>query len=67
MGTRLWIGSNRMIVGSINKIDLSISSFERMITEGNLYVDKTRLIENFLNSASSVHLVVRQRRFGKSC
>ena len=55
-----------MIIGDTKKIDLSISSFERMITEGNLYVDKTRLIENFLGVTSSVHLVVRQRRLGKS-
>ena len=55
-----------MITGNIKKIDLSTSSFERMIDEGNLYVDKTRLIERFLNVASSVQLVVRQRRLGKS-
>ena len=55
-----------MITGNIKKIDLSTSSFKRMIDEGNLYVDKTRLIERFLNVASSVQLVVRQRRLGKS-
>ena len=37
-----------MIHGSINKISLSLSSFERVISEGKLYVDKTRMIENFL-------------------
>jgi hypothetical protein len=37
-----------------------------MITEGNLYIDKTRLIEHFLNGASDVLLVARQRRLGKS-
>ena len=55
-----------MVVGDVNRIDLSISSFERMITEGNLYVDKTQLIERFLNYTSSVQLVARQRRLGKS-
>ena len=55
-----------MISGDIKKIDLSISSFERMITKSNLYVDKTRLIEHFLTTASSVQLVARQRRLGKS-
>ncbi len=55
-----------MIVGDSKKIDLSVSSFERMITNGNLYVDKTKQIENFLNEASSVQLVARQRRLGKS-
>jgi hypothetical protein len=37
-----------------------------MITNGNLYVDKTRLIEHFLDAASEVQLVARQRRLGKS-
>ena len=55
-----------MIVGDINKINLSISSFERIITGGNLYVDKTRLIEHFLNTPSDVQLIARQRRLGKS-
>ena len=55
-----------MVTGDINKINLSISSFKRMITDGNLYVDKTKLIERFLESASTVQLIARQRRLGKS-
>jgi len=55
-----------MIIGDIKKIDLSVSSFERMITGGNLYIDKTRLIEHFLDNANSVQLIARQRRLGKS-
>jgi len=55
-----------MIRGDTEKINLSTSSFERMITDGYLYIDKTRFIENFLNNASSVQLVARQRRLGKS-
>ena len=55
-----------MITGDITKINLSTSSFEHMITDGNLYIDKTRFIENFLNQASEVQLVVRHRRLGKS-
>ena len=55
-----------MITGDVKKINLSISSFERMITNGNLYIDKTRMIENFINGASSVQLIARQRRLGKS-
>jgi hypothetical protein len=55
-----------MIIGDINKISLSSSSFERMIAEGRLYIDKTRMIENFLNSESEVQLIARQRRLGKS-
>jgi len=55
-----------MVVGSINRIELSLSSFERMISEGNLYVDKTRLIENFLSGTGAVQLIARQRRLGKT-
>ena len=55
-----------MILGNLNKINLSTSIFERMITGGSLYVDKTRFIENFLNSGSDVLLITRQRRLGKS-
>ncbi|MCL1998899.1 MAG: ATP-binding protein [Turicibacter sp.] len=55
-----------MVVGNPKKIDLSTSSFERMIERGNLYVDKTRIVENFIEEASSVQLITRQRRLGKS-
>ena len=55
-----------MILGSLKKINLSTSFFERMITDECLYVDKTRFIENFLNSGSDVLLITRQRRLGKS-
>ena len=55
-----------MVIGDIKRIDLSTSSFERMITSECLYVDKTRMIENFLNEGSCVQLVTRQRRLGKS-
>jgi len=55
-----------MIIGDSRKIDLSTSSFRRMITNGNLYVDKTRFIENFLQNPNSVQLIARQRRLGKS-
>ena len=55
-----------MIRGSMNNISLSSSSIERMITEGKLYVDKTHMIENFLNCPSEVQLIARQRRLGKA-
>ena len=50
-----------MIVGDIKKINLSVSSFERMITSGNLCVDKTRLIEHFLDEALAQ---IDQKRYG---
>ena len=55
-----------MIHGDVNNICLSTSSFVRIITEGKLYIDKTRVIEHFLTSPSIVQLVARQRRLGKT-
>ena len=55
-----------MFVGSLNKINLSTSIFERLITKEQFYVDKTRFIEHFLDEASDVQLITRQRRLGKS-
>ena len=55
-----------MVIGDANRINLSTSSFERIIRESSLYVDKTRMIENFLNASSEVNLIARQRRMGKS-
>ena len=55
-----------MFVGSLKKINLSTSLFERLIAKGQFYVDKTRFIEHFLDEASDVQLVTRQRRLGKS-
>ena len=55
-----------MVAGDINRIDLGTSSFERIISENMLYVDKTQMIEHFLTNASRVNLIARQRRMGKS-
>jgi hypothetical protein len=52
--------------GDLGAIDLGTSSFERLITEKSLYVDKTKMIEHFLKKRNQVQLVVRPRRLGKS-
>ena len=46
------------------KIPYGISNFERIRTQGYLYVDKTRFIEEIEETAYLIHL--RPRRFGKS-
>ncbi|GAB6393615.1 MAG: AAA family ATPase [Treponematales bacterium] len=48
------------------RINLSSSTFERFIKDGLLYVDKTLFIEHFLEESSSVLLIARPRRMGKS-
>ena len=55
-----------MTIGDINKIELTRSSFKDIIANNTFYVDKTRMIEKFLTSSNSVHLVARQRRLGKT-
>ncbi len=45
-----------MITGNIKRIDLGQSSFENLINDNNLYIDKSRFIENFLNESNSVQL-----------
>ena len=55
-----------MLTGDINRIDITTSSFRDIISDNCFYVDKTRMIENFLLSSNRVHLVARQRRLGKT-
>ena len=55
-----------MFVGDINRINLGVSSFEAIITNGFLYIDKSLFIEHFLKEAPGVQLIARQRRLGKS-
>lgn len=55
-----------LIIGDTKRIDLGMSSFERIIIDNNLYVDKTSFIEHFLTESNSVQLIVRQRRLGKT-
>jgi hypothetical protein len=55
-----------MVLGNPQKIDLGTSSFEAMRSNDNLYIDKTRFIEHFLNESNSIQLIVRPRRLGKS-
>ena len=55
-----------MTIGDIRNINLNTSLFERLIANGQFYVDKTRLVEHFLGSSSEVSLIARQRRLGKS-
>ncbi|MDR1540420.1 MAG: ATP-binding protein [Clostridiales bacterium] len=55
-----------MVIGNANNINLSASSFEKIIANDYLYVDKSKFIEHFLAKRSDVEIVARQRRIGKS-
>ena len=55
-----------MTRGSLENIDLGTSIFGDIIQKDCFYVDKTRLIEHFLTAKTTVSLVARHRRLGKS-
>ena len=46
------------------KLPIGVQSFEKMITEGYYYVDKTQYIAQLLKG--QVYFLSRPRRFGKS-
>ncbi len=50
----------------MKKIDITNSSFEKLITQNNLYVDKTKYIYSLLTDGGTYHFLSRPRRFGKS-
>ena len=49
----------------MKKLNASTSSFEKLITNNNLYVDKTEFIWNLIQNEET-YFMARPRRFGKS-
>ena len=47
-------------------ISTGYQDFEMLITQNYYYVDKTKFIEDFINSGNAATLITRPRRFGKS-
>ena len=50
----------------MKSINTGNSSFEALITNGNLYVDKTKYLYSLLTSGGTYYFLSRPRRFGKS-
>jgi hypothetical protein len=48
------------------RLPYGISNFEQLITEGYVYVDKTRFIKLLENESNPYQLFIRPRKFGKS-
>ena len=48
------------------KLSYGISNFEQLISNGYVYVEKTRFIELLENESNSYQLFIRPRKFGKS-
>ncbi|MDU4855839.1 MAG: AAA family ATPase, partial [Clostridioides difficile] len=47
-------------------LPIGIDNFEKLITRGYYFVDKTRLIKDLLDNKADVNLFTRPRRFGKT-
>ena len=48
------------------KLPVGIEDFKKIRRQGFYYIDKTRLIEQFLDRWRKVSLFIRPRRFGKT-
>ncbi|MDR1400143.1 MAG: AAA family ATPase [Treponema sp.] len=48
------------------KLSYGISNFEQLISNGYVYVDKTRFIEQLEHESNPYQLFIRPRKFGKS-
>ena len=48
------------------KLPVAIEDFKKIRRQGFYYIDKTRLIEQFLDRWRKVNLFIRPRRFGKT-
>jgi hypothetical protein len=50
----------------MKKINLNTASFEKLIANDRLYVDKTEYVWRLLDSGDTEFFLARPRRFGKS-
>ena len=50
----------------MKKLPIGISSFEKIITENYVYIDKTKHIDQLVNKGAGRYFLSRPRRFGKS-
>ena len=48
------------------KLPVGLEDFKKIRRQGFYYIDKTRLIEQFLDRWRKVNLFIRPRRFGKT-
>lgn len=53
-------------MGNLLKLPVGMDSFEKIRRENFFYIDKTKLIEQFLEQWGKVNLFTRPRRFGKT-
>ncbi|MBQ8708874.1 MAG: AAA family ATPase, partial [Succinivibrionaceae bacterium] len=51
---------------SADDFPVGMEDFEKLITRGKIYIDKTKYLEKLVNSGADVTLLLRPRRFGKT-
>ena len=52
--------------GMKKPLPIGVDNFEKMITDGYYYIDKTIMIKELLDLKGEVNLFTRPRRFGKT-
>src|SRR5689334_14585464 len=50
----------------LKKLPIDVSSFELLVNNNYLYIDKTQIIYNIFIDGNRNHFLARPRRFGKS-
>ncbi|MCI8625274.1 MAG: AAA family ATPase [Lachnospiraceae bacterium] len=53
-------------MGMVRTVSIGCQEFERFITEGYFYIDKTAFLKEWWENADIVTLITRPRRFGKT-
>ena len=51
---------------SEKNVPIGIDNFEKIISNGMVYIDKTEYLEELLKSGTEISLLLRPRRFGKT-
>ena len=60
------MGVKKDAAASEDVFPIGISDFEKLISNGMVYIDKTSYLEKLLNPGIGVALMLRPRRFGKT-
>ena len=60
------MGTKKAAAATGDVFPIGMTDFEKLISKGKVYIDKTSYLEELLNSGTEVALILRPRRFGKT-
>ena len=60
------MGTKKAAAATGDVFPIGMTDFEKLISKGKVYIDKTSYLEELLNSGTAVALILRPRRFGKT-